>query len=243
MARVSRGGGGNGGRRMARPSADELMKTLRRGFEDEFIGIPLTQSTAEFNKATKSMFDPTQSLDYFLFDEDRVDYRNLAGRNADSDTAWGRQFYEVDDLTGDLVIPGEVVSPFSDEEDTSPAPLTLVPTSTSNPKRPRTVAAGYDEDEQKLTVVFRDGTFYNYYDVDKTEWEVFKANRSKGAVIYRMLDFKPRGPADDSSISQSARAAYYQYSRGVQVSQKGKLSGQGGTSYKTKAQGKKGRKR
>lgn len=241
MARVSRGGGAKG-RRSALPSPDELMQRLRRGFEQDFVGVPVAASRAEYKAQTRTMFDASQSLDYFLFDDERIEYRNLAGRSAASDTVYGRPLYDVDDLTGSLVVPGEIAAPGEEYgEDDSPAPLTVVPTSTTNPKRPRTVAAGYDKDEEKLTVVFRDGTFYNYYEVDENEWQVFKANRSKGAIIYSLLDFKPRGPADESSISQSARAAYYQYSRGIQISQKGKLKGQGGTAYKTKGQSKKKR--
>lgn len=241
MARVSRGGGAKG-RRKSLPSPDELMMRLRRGFEQDFIGVPVAASRAEYKASTKTMFDASQSLDYFLYDDERIEYRNLAGRSAASDTVYGRQFYDVDELTGGLVVPGEIGAPGEEYgEDDSPAPLTVVPTSTTNPQRPRTVAAGYDRDEEKLTVVFRDGTFYNYYEVNENEWNVFKANRSKGAVIYSMLDFKPRGPADESSISQSARAAYYQYSRGIQVSQKGKLKGQNKSVFKTVGQTKKKR--
>jgi len=38
----------------------------------------------------------------------------------------------------------------------APAPLTVLPTSTTNYQRPRTVAAGYDPKRETLTVVFRD---------------------------------------------------------------------------------------
>ena len=234
------GGGRPAGRRTALPSAQELMNNLgRQVFGDEFVGMPTTASKAEFNTQTDIMFDDSQALDYFLFDDERQDYNNLAGLSRESDR-YTRQFYELNGLTGTEVIPGYKGA--QNDEDTSPADLTVVPTSTTNPERPRTVAAGYDADEEKLTVVFRDGTFYNYYEVDENEWQAFKANRSKGAYIYRALDFKPRGPADASSVSQSARAAYYRYSRGLQISKSGKLKGQNKTTYKTKAQGSQKRK-
>ena len=102
-------------------------------------------------------------------------------------------------------------------EDNSPAPLTVVPTSTINPERPRTVAAGYDKDEEKITVVFRDGTFYNYYEVDPKEWQRFKSVVSKGRFIYAYLDSKPRGEADVSSMSQMARKAFYRFGRAAQI--------------------------
>jgi hypothetical protein len=165
-------------------------------------------------------------------------YDNLAGQTQAVDTQLSRQFYEV--IGVNEYVPG-YAGP-QNEEDTSPAPLTLVPTSTTNPQRPRTVAAGYDEDEEKLTVMFRDGTLYNYYEVDASEWAAFKANRSKGAIIYRMLDFKPRGYADESSMSKSAREAFYRYSRGVQVVKEGKGKGQTKATYKTVSQAAKKRK-
>jgi hypothetical protein len=110
----------------------------------------------------------------------------------------------------------------SDMVDESAAPLTVVPTSTINPNRPRTVAAGYDKSEQKITVVFRDGTFYNYYQVSPNEWQAFKARVSKGRYIYSYLDAKPRGPADIAGISATARKAFYRIARGSQQLTKGR---------------------
>jgi hypothetical protein len=234
MARVA-GGKSSRGKRRSMPSAQELMGDLsRQVFGEEFRGAPTAASTAEFRNMRNIMEDDSKGLDYFLFDNERTDYNNLAGLPSSMDTSYGRQFVEYNPLTGDESVPG-YFGP-QNEEDDSPAPLTVVPTSTTNPERPRTVAAGYDADEEKLTVVFRDGTFYNYYEVDENEWAAFKANRSKGAVIYRMLDFKPRGPADESNISQSAREAYYRFARGSQIHLKGKGKGQGKTTYKTAAQ-------
>lgn len=235
-----RGGGGGPNRGTPRPSAQELMRSLST-MGDDFFGASISVSKAKINSVANIMDDPSQSLDYF----NPQQYNNLAGEPANFDqyfdptgqTGSSRPFYEIVPLTGDLRIPGEKPNR---EQDSSPADLTLVPTSTTNPDRPRTVAAGYDEDEEKLTVVFRDGTFYNYYEVDKNEWAAFKANRSKGAVIYRMLDFKPRGPADISTISKKAQEAFYRYSRGFQLHQKGKGQGkeQSKTTFKTYGQSK-----
>lgn len=84
-----------------------------------------------------------------------------------------------------------------------------IPTSSTNYARPRTVAAGYDEDNQVMTVVFRDGTFYNYYQVSPTEWEAFHASYSKGRPWLNkknskqpgdgLFIHKPRGEATDLS--------------------------------------------
>jgi hypothetical protein len=89
-----------------------------------------------------------------------------------------------------------------DIDDRAPARLTDVPTSSTNFKKPRTVAAGYDNARQVLTVMFRDGTLWNYYDVTKDEWIKFHASISKGnPFINRQFLSKPQGLADLSGIS------------------------------------------
>jgi hypothetical protein len=98
-----------------------------------------------------------------------------------------------------------------------PAAITQRPTATSNPKRPRTVAAGYDKQRQTLTLVFRDGTFYNYYEVSAAMWQTFKSLPSKGAYIKRYLDKKPRGEAEMSYVSKNAQELLYRVSRTNQI--------------------------
>lgn len=100
---------------------------------------------------------------------------------------------------------------------TGPAPITQRPTATTNPNRPRTIAAGYDPERKTLTVVFRDGTFYNYYDVSKAMWNSFKAAPSKGKYIKRWLDRKPRGDADMSFLSKQAAELFYRVTRTNQI--------------------------
>ena len=81
--------------------------------------------------------------------------------------------------------------------DRQPAPQSLVPTSTINPNRPRTLTAGFEivvgEETGKLTVQFRDGTYYNYYEVPPKVWEDFKTAISKGRYIEAILNGFPRG--------------------------------------------------
>jgi hypothetical protein len=239
MPRTS-GGGARRNTRRATPSAQEMLNSLGKEiFGGEFRGAVTAASKGEFNKITDIMYDDTESMEHY----DPVSYKNLAGTMSKNDTLRSRPFYEVIDLNTDLDIPSNLKVPGYKgpqyDEDTSPADLTVVPTSTTNPKRPRTVAAGYDEEEEKLTVMFRDGTLYNYYEVDENEWKAFKANRSKGAIIAQMLDFKPRGEAD--SISGPAQKAFYRYSRGSQIHAKGAVSGQTKTTYKTIAQKSRGK--
>lgn len=98
-----------------------------------------------------------------------------------------------------------------------PADITYSPTSTTNPERPRTVAAGYDNSRKVLTTVFRDGTFYNYYGVSGLEWGNFKRSRSKGRFIKMYLDAKTRGTASMGSIPEAHQELLYKVARTAQV--------------------------
>ena len=166
------------------------MQGITKIVGQEFKGIPTTASYGEFDEII-SLFGPASGTT-----------KNKKETMKYYDPITGSQ-YENYGEEPDMV-------------DDSPAEMSLVPTSTINPERPRTVAAGYDKNEQKITVVFRDGTFYNYYEVPPREWQSFKAVVSKGRYIYSYLDSKPRGPADVSSISQTARTAFYRFSRAAQ---------------------------
>lgn len=105
-----------------------------------------------------------------------------------------------------------------------------IPTSSTNYQRPRTVAAGYDPDRQTMTVVFRDGTFYNYYEVTPGEWEAFHASYSKGRPWLNrgfpsgsqkadgLFISKPRGDAGDgANIDPSIREQLYRVARAQQI--------------------------
>ncbi len=74
------------------------------------------------------------------------------------------------------------------------AQLTEVPTKTTNPARPRTIAAGYDNATRTLSVVFRDGTPWNYYDVTPLQAANFRRAQSKGRFIRLYLDGHRHGP-------------------------------------------------
>ena len=65
--------------------------------------------------------------------------------------------------------------------------ITVAPTRTSNPGRPRTVAAGYNYDTDTLRVVFREGAVYDYFDVSTAEWQQFRRSASPGRYISRRL--------------------------------------------------------
>lgn len=104
-----------------------------------------------------------------------------------------------------------------------------IPTSSTNYSRPRTVAAGYDPSKETLTVVFRDGTVYNYYQVTKEEWLAFYASFSKGKHWLNAKNSKqsydgvfldrPRGDADVANLDPRILEAIYRVARTTQILQ------------------------
>lgn len=111
------------------------------------------------------------------------------------------------------------------EEPDAPSLLTDIPTSSTNYRRPRTVAAGWVEDPTypehgTLTVVFRDGTVYNFYDVERSVWLKFHSALSKGKSFLNKngtLLAYPHGPADVSNIDPRVREMVYRAARTQQI--------------------------
>ena len=160
--------------------------------------------------------------DFYAYDDRGSRYSNLAGATV----RVGGQ---------DYVRPGTAVTkgraPMKVEDSArpktttrDPAPITVTPTSTTNPDRPRTIAAGYDEARQVLTVVFRDGTYYNYYTVSPALWKKFKDEYSKGKqIIPKFLDPLPRGVANMRGVSPTSREQLYRINRSAQWISDGKI--------------------
>ena len=158
--------------------------------------LPTAAQSGEFTQATQIFGNTAESLDYYQ------PYNDYTGVNFQS--KGNAEAIGYDDAT----------------EREAPAPLSIVPTSTSNPDRPRTIAAGYiaykESGSGTLTVVFRDGTYYNYYGVTQHEWTGFKAATSKGRYISAHLDQKDRGPADVSFIDAGVMEVLHKVSRSSQ---------------------------
>lgn len=221
--KVRAGGGAARVQRAAIPSAQELLGLIGSrpvaAAEAEYGGreniINEFYAPRKYANMAGEALAPDENSNYYYIDAN--------GNYVDGSVY--RQSYDIDDETGELTVPG-MKGP-QEDEGTAPAQLTVVPTSSSDTKRPRTVAAGYDSDRQVLTVVFRDGSWYNYYEVSKTEWQGFKTIVSKGKYIYSVLDFKPRGPATVSGISAQHRKALYGLARAAQVGLRKKNYGTG----------------
>jgi len=183
----------------------------RSQFASPLAGLPVAASVGEFREAREFFGTSADSSDgmwddYYDTDQGGYNYRNLA--------------------TTRIVNGRPVGGPVTAGRGREPAPISIVPTSTTNPERPRTVAAGYDDRRQVLTVVFRDGTFYNYYNVREDEWAAFKSRPSKGEYILAVLDGKARGTARMGNASLAAREGLYRIARTGQWVRDGQVSGQ-----------------
>lgn len=164
-----------------------------------FAGLPVT-GKAEFTGILGDEYGMGGEWDDFWSDDQSgYNYRNRA------------QEY------GAAAVDPRIRGGVAGYQDRTPADINIVPTSTINPDRPRTVAAGYDRERSVLTVVFRDGTFYNYYDVSPSLWKNFKQTTSKGRFIAEYLDTLPRGTANMSSTPVWAREAAYSIARSAQI--------------------------
>jgi len=196
-------------------SADDAIAAASLMDRDQFasplVGLPVAASVGEFKEASGFFGTSADSSDglwdeYYDGDQGGYNYRNLATTRIIKGKPYG--------------------GPVTSGRGREPAPISIVPTSTINPERPRTVAAGYDDKRSVLTVVFRDGTFYNYYDVTADEWTQFKASYSKGRYILAVLDGKPRGTARMANASLAAREGLYRIARTGQWVRDGQVSGQ-----------------
>lgn len=173
-----------------------------KGFTSPLQSLPSSASVGEFSEAAD------------IFGSNRNRYGRFQNR---ADDAYAESMEEYDFTEEGWEFANLAEDPR--HKDASPAPMSLVPTSTINPDRPRTVAAGYlpnpdDPSNGKLSVVFRDGTFYNYFNVSPGEWGAFKQNRSKGRFIAAFLDSKPRGAADVGGADTAvARQLLYRVAR------------------------------
>lgn len=173
----------------------------------------------------------------------RDELGNLIGDTRQLGANRGSQkFQEMSDIyenMSDVYYEPNQSSPSRNMEDVS-SPYSVafvdtdIPTSSTDYSRPRTVAAGYDPERKTMTVVFRDGTFYNYYEVNLGEWQAFKASVSKGNPWLNKANKnqgsdglfvgKPRGPADVSNISAEVRELLYRVVRTSQIYHRKRLN-------------------
>lgn len=116
------------------------------------------------------------------------------GSNMQDREWWVRQGYRRDHAVHsdtDFYSRGSEQEGIDDERGNTSAgesvDISVAPTRTTNPGRPRTLAAGYNYETDTLRVVFREGAVYDYFDVTTAEWTQFKRSASPGRFINRRL--------------------------------------------------------
>lgn len=83
---------------------------------------------------------------------------------------------------------------------------------TTNPKRPRALTIGYNPNERKLIVVFRDNTWWEYRNVPVEMWLGLKNSKSTGGYLASSgLDsWGDMGPANQENLSESTKVRFSQ---------------------------------
>lgn len=105
----------------------------------------------------------------------------------------------------DILLENNEEEPADFQTDGPTAPM--MATTSTNPARPRTIKAGYDFSTQTLTVVFRDGTWWEYREVPDFMWYDFMQAESKGKYLRESgLDTWPNsGIANVSEMPKNKR--------------------------------------
>jgi hypothetical protein len=85
-------------------------------------------------------------------------------------------------------VEGKVLEEKYEDDRGGDVRISVAPTKSSNPGRPRTRAMGYDYGTDTLRVVFREGAVYDYFGVSTAEWWRMKRSASPGKFIKRVLD-------------------------------------------------------
>lgn len=78
---------------------------------------------------------------------------------------------------------------------------------TTNPARPRALTIGYNSNDRKLIVVFRDNTWWEYRNVPVEMWLALKGSKSTGGYLSASgLDsWGDMGPVNMDALSESTK--------------------------------------
>lgn len=119
----------------------------------------------------------------------------MAGKHRRDSDWWVRQGYRRDHpvhgmetyVRGEDDAEAKFLEEKYEDERGGGVQISVAPTKTSNPGRPRTRAMGYDHKTDTLRVVFREGAVYDYFNVSTAEWWRMRRSASPGRFISRVL--------------------------------------------------------
>lgn len=190
---------------------------------DEYLGIQGMLNSEDIDNTIDTWFDPLVEYGWRDDAANAAANENMGRRNLAANVHQpGQESLVVRNPVAGYK-PGDYLSSAPSRFDQDPA-YVEVPTATTNPLRPRTVAASYNKREKTLTVMFFDGTLYNYYLVTPEEWDGFKlatdkqGRASKGQYIKDTLDKKSRGFADVTALPEDVRSLARSLARAAQMS-------------------------
>lgn len=210
-----------------------MAKRYDKGYDAEFRSYvkELAQAAGLPSKSTLNYLDSREvAVEYLGIDESGEDQYRFQSQNKYFDPKSPAVLGKDDEGQDTFDYKTDFTSVTPDTA--RPAPLTVIPTTSSNVSRPYTVAAGweryprqsvaYENSLGTLTCLFRDGTLYNYYDVPHSVWVKFSGAISKGQFLNKnspspelTLNYR-HGPADLSGVSPQTRNMIYSTARAAQ---------------------------
>lgn len=153
-----------------RPTRSDLGDRLRQAIRE-----PYQQSTKQYER--NFFEDTSENLDELGAATDRLQDR---GEVLGAGTGRAERAIRKDDL-----------------DDVRWDPTRAYPqiqTTSTNPERPRTIAAGYDPNNAIVRVTFRNGVTYEYLGVSPRIWSTFQRAPSPGQYINQVLNQYPYRP-------------------------------------------------
>lgn len=150
-----------------------LGERLREAAEEAAGIMRGEQATPE----QKSIYERT------FFGEERDPEYDPAGEVFGAETGRARRAIQAEDLDEISWDPGRAYP--------------QIQTRSSNPERPRTIAAGYDPKNAILRVTFRNGVTYEYLGPSPRQWSTFQRVPSPGKYINSVLEQYPYRPVPE----------------------------------------------
>lgn len=208
---------------MGTPTAQERMfgvpKDLQAAAEKAGYSDRGFMDVSDINSAEQAIEDLHNDLLYSQYQTGDRDYYKNPDDNGDPIP---RKNYSVDPI--DYNSPNAKPVSWDDadmyadllEGDYEGQALKQVPTNTEHPERPRTVAASYDPVREIMTLVFLDGTYWNYMGVSMDDWIDFRDASSKWRLLKYKFDISySHGRANMADVPLDVQLLAYTRARGA----------------------------
>lgn len=208
---------------MGTPTAQERMFGVPKDLQAEAEGAGYSDrgfmDVSDFNSAEQALDDLHNDLLYSQYQTGDREYRKNLDANGNPIL---RKNYSIDPIDYNSPTAKPVSWDDADmyadllEGDYEGEALKQVPTNTEHPERPRTVAASYDPVREIMTLVFLDGTYWNYSNVGMEDWIKFRDASSKWRLLRDYFDINfPHGRANMADVPLDVQLLAYTRARGA----------------------------